>query len=517
MAAPLRNLFSAIAGSSGATTFTPDVSALAAGALAGDLVVIPLSADGNPTISLSAGSLAAGWAIGAQQPDATNACRATHLRFPVVADGTVPNPTVNCTVSEAIALHGIRIRPSAAGRQIVVLASTHATGSSTNPNPPALANGSGAARDILYVALWGGDANVASTAVASPYANHQSATISNAANGCAIGSADRTVNAVASNASEDPPVFTRATEQWVSYTLGFYDVAPAEVQGTSSTAFGALEGVVTASVQVTAAGSSAFGAMLGTASAAQDLLLTSQGAFGALGGQATASVGVAGVSSSVFGALGTEAAGTIEVRGQATIAFGALGGTASGEVPVSGLSDGAFGPLDTVATASVDVRAQSETAFGPLATFAAASVEARAESSTAFGALGGEASAQAMVQGSSAGAFGALNGEAAGSIGIQATSETGFGALGGEITGLTVLPPAEIFGDSNVAFGAMLGNASASVPLSALTDGAFGALGTFATASVELRADSSSEFGSLGTTGRITTGSDSKLSLKIMA
>jgi hypothetical protein len=77
---------------------------------------------------------------------------------------------------------------------------------------------------------------VLSTVAPTNYGNHQSTGIANAG-GCAIGTADRTVNALANAGTENPGTFTRATEQWVAVTLGYYEISPAPPAGGAKVTF----------------------------------------------------------------------------------------------------------------------------------------------------------------------------------------------------------------------------------------------------------------------------------------
>jgi hypothetical protein len=230
MAAPTRNLFDQRAGS---TSYTPDVTNVQTGALAGDCVCLFMATDGNPTLTLTQASIDAGWQLVTQIAASSNAAKAAHLRYMVMEDGVVPAPTINLSASESFTSQFIRLRPSAPGNQINFLNATTAIGSSTNPNPAAIINNTGSAKDLLYIVMFGGDANVASTAAPANYANHQPDTISNSANGCAIATADRTRLAVANAGSEDPGTFTRATEQWATITIAAYEVTPTAVNFTS--------------------------------------------------------------------------------------------------------------------------------------------------------------------------------------------------------------------------------------------------------------------------------------------
>jgi hypothetical protein len=137
MAAPTRNLFTALTGSTGTTTYTPDLSAQATGSAVGDAIQVMVACDGNPTLSLGGTSGADGWALVTQLADATNACKAALFRFIVTVAGTVPALTISATASEAFAAQAVRIRPAAAS-VLVFIAPTTASGSATNPNPAAI-------------------------------------------------------------------------------------------------------------------------------------------------------------------------------------------------------------------------------------------------------------------------------------------------------------------------------------------------------------------------------------------
>jgi hypothetical protein len=225
MAAPTRNAFLALTGNAGATTYTPSIATLRTGCLARDVIILFIATDGNPTLTLGGTSAADGWVIMNQTASGT-ACKLARLRYAVAVDGSAPDPTINLSASEAITGHGIRVRPTAGMALSFHASVAPATGAATaNPNPAAVANGSGAAQDSYFVAHWAGDGIVLSTVAPTNYANHQSQAISNAANGCSIGTADRTI-ALANAASEDPAVFTRVAEDWAAATVGLYESTP---------------------------------------------------------------------------------------------------------------------------------------------------------------------------------------------------------------------------------------------------------------------------------------------------
>lgn len=223
MAAPTRSAFAALTGSTNTSSYAPSVATVRTGCLFRDVIWIALATDGNPTISLAAQSITDGWELIGQLADATNACKGALLRFRVVTDGVCPDPTINLSASESITGHSFRIRPSS-DQNIIYSAHSTAQGSSTNPNPAVVTQNSGSTKDVLIESFWAGDGVVASTAAPTNYGNHSSQTISNAANGCSIGSADRTRTAVADGGTEDPGTFTRATEQWVAFAAMAWEV-----------------------------------------------------------------------------------------------------------------------------------------------------------------------------------------------------------------------------------------------------------------------------------------------------
>lgn len=221
MAAPTRNLFgTATTGASNSDTLTVSMTTMASGSAVGDRIVVFVASDGIQTQSISSG---ANWSKTTQQNEAAQACLAL-FEYTVTSAGTIPDLVVDMGASTEMAVaHVFRIRPTS-GYSVVSLTPVGAQGSSTNPNPASISNGSGATRDIYYLAVWGGDGNnVVSTAAPTNYANHQSTGIANN-NGCAIGSADRTRTGVANGGAEDPGTFTRATEQWATLTIGYYEI-----------------------------------------------------------------------------------------------------------------------------------------------------------------------------------------------------------------------------------------------------------------------------------------------------
>lgn len=224
MAAPTRNLFgTATTGASNSSSLTVTMTTAASGSQVNDRICVFVANDSSSATNMSvdAASAAAGWQLISQVSDGAQVSLAL-FRFTVTVAGTVPDLVVQSAANEMMQAQWFRIRPSA-GKQIASITPTSASGSSTNPNPASITNSTGAAQDIYYLAVWGGDGNnVVSTAAPTNYANHQSQGISNN-QGTNIGSADRTRTAVANGGAEDPSTFTRSNEQWVTLTAAFYE------------------------------------------------------------------------------------------------------------------------------------------------------------------------------------------------------------------------------------------------------------------------------------------------------
>lgn len=231
MAAPTRNLYNAPAGSTGTTSYTPSMTTLASGSQVKDLIVLAIATDGNTTVELDNTSSENGW-LWAVLPtgDGSGACKAGVAYFEVTSAGTVTNPTFTSSGSEAFSCQGFRIRGDGTN-PVGVIAGTPTGASSTNPNPPSATSPAGDTVDIYSLCGFGGDGVTTSSAAPTNWGNHQTTTISNASNGCTVGSADRTLNAQASATAIDPGTFTRATEQWAAWHLLFYNnVQPALTQ-----------------------------------------------------------------------------------------------------------------------------------------------------------------------------------------------------------------------------------------------------------------------------------------------
>jgi hypothetical protein len=296
MAAPVRNLFgTATTGATNSDTITCSMATLGASVLKGDRLVVFVSSDGIQTQSISSG---AGWVKDFQINEAAQNNLALYS-FEVTSDGqTVPNLVVDMGATTEMAVaHMFRIRASTAANKVNMILPTGtgagagaSQGSSTNPNPNSLTQNSGATRDMYWIACWGGDGNnVLSTVAPTNYGNHQSLGIANT-NGCAIGSADRTVNGVTNGTAEDPAVFTRATEQWAALTVGFYET---QITGSGSV------GKTLAAVTTTSASKVGLAGSVGKTLEA--LTSTSAGTVSSPGISGTVGVTLAALTSAAIG------------------------------------------------------------------------------------------------------------------------------------------------------------------------------------------------------------------------
>lgn len=175
------------------------------GLVAGDMLVVVFSSDGNPVITVGSG---AGWTKLGQLGDATGAV--TSAIFWKIASGS-DVLTLATSTTEQSSHVTFRIRPA------LEIAGTSSRGSSTNSDPPANVPAAGL-QDYLFIATRSGDSTVVATAPPSSFANMQTIAAAGA-NGASTNTAE--VSAAASTGT-DPAVFTSATEQWVSWTLAVF-------------------------------------------------------------------------------------------------------------------------------------------------------------------------------------------------------------------------------------------------------------------------------------------------------
>lgn len=176
-----------------------------------DLLVIVVTSDGSPTISITDG----GWTKLGQ---ASNSTTVTQAIFYKVAEGN-DTAIVTTTASEQASYVIYRIKGSSG-----IVEGTSANGNSTNSNPPNYDAGSTATR--LWLATRGGDSTVVASAEPSGFSNMQTI-IGRTSSGASTNTAQ--INHTGS--SLDPGTWTSGTEQWVSYTLA---ISPA-IEGTYPT------------------------------------------------------------------------------------------------------------------------------------------------------------------------------------------------------------------------------------------------------------------------------------------
>jgi hypothetical protein len=270
MAAPTRNLFGTdTTGATNSTTLLVEMSTMASGATVNDVIYVFCASDGTALPNLDSQSSTDGWIRVDTHTDSAQ-CAAALYRFRVVTAGTVPDLTITNS-SEMMVAHVFRLRASS-GNTVNHIVGTKANGSSTNPNPGLVSNNTGATKDFYYIAMWAGDGNnVLSTVAPTNYANHQSTGIANA-NGCAIGTADRTRTGITNGTSEDPGTFTRTTEQWATLTVAFYEEALPTVLSINDAVSGSATDNVTLAPKTPLAVDDAT-----SAAAADNLTLTANG------------------------------------------------------------------------------------------------------------------------------------------------------------------------------------------------------------------------------------------------
>lgn len=182
---------------------------LPAGIQAGDLLLVFFASDGNPTITFPEG-----WT---ELFDKLSALEVRLVVWYRVADGeegatiTVTTSNIQMTAHTSYRITGYSGVPECGDAT---------TGNSTTPDPPSLTPSWGA-KDTLWFAVCGYDANKTVTAYPTDYTNGRN-DFADSLWGCGVGSARRELNAE----SENPNVFTiSASEQWVANTIAIQPVA----------------------------------------------------------------------------------------------------------------------------------------------------------------------------------------------------------------------------------------------------------------------------------------------------
>lgn len=218
----------AVSSTSNATSWTPAWTLNTNTAIsAGELVrwYVFISSDGNTDLSETGGN---GWERAAQQVEATNNVTAalffkdTNTAF---AAGSCPAFVLGSSASEQFSavIFAAKLGTAKAAAQ---LTPTTSQGSSTNSDPAAITNNSGASQDLEVVVFRAGDgATVVASAAPTNYANLQSRA-GGGTQGAGSNTADRQVT-VASAGTENPGTFTSASEQWACITVGLYEASSA--------------------------------------------------------------------------------------------------------------------------------------------------------------------------------------------------------------------------------------------------------------------------------------------------
>lgn len=176
----------------------------------GDLMVVVITTDGDPTVTESGG---AGWTKMGQTSQSTNV---TGAIFWKVADGSGDNFTAALTASEALSAVAFRIvnYGTPAGLPITGTATTGSAGDVNPPNhtPP------GGAKNYLWIVTNHGDD--ARTVNAAPTNYDEIATQLGVSGGAGTSTAQRELNA----ASENPGAWNSSLSFEVGYTLAIEPV-----------------------------------------------------------------------------------------------------------------------------------------------------------------------------------------------------------------------------------------------------------------------------------------------------
>lgn len=205
------------------TSYTPTISAIGSSALIGDQVLLFVSNDGNGTMTMNSGSGDLWDGLTATTTAANSTIvRGTLFIATVNTDGSVPNPSLTCSASEQFSCVAILVRSSTG---ILGYYTNTSNGSSTNSDPAAVTNSSGASKDFLVIASRHGDSTVVASAAPSGYGNLQTRT-AGGTNGASTNTAELSSVTIANSGTENPGTFTSASEQWACITVGLYEAPP---------------------------------------------------------------------------------------------------------------------------------------------------------------------------------------------------------------------------------------------------------------------------------------------------
>lgn len=199
MAATVQSRNTYVSSTSDAGSF--DLSGnMPSGISAGDLLLVSVACDQNPTVS--AGS---DWTKMGQASNSTVVTGAIFWKFAAGSD------TITITTSSNQQISAVLLRISGGSTPT----GSSANGSSTNSNPPSHTSGE---TSTLWIATRAGDSTVVATAAPASFGNLQTATA-----GGTSGASSNTAEQTTSNTTLNPGTFTSNTEQWVSWTIGIPD------------------------------------------------------------------------------------------------------------------------------------------------------------------------------------------------------------------------------------------------------------------------------------------------------
>lgn len=176
--------------------------------VAGDLLVVHLAIDGNPTVTAPGD-----WEKLGQASNTTVVTGAIFWKKATSASETL---TLTSSVSEQSS-HTVLVITPQAGYTLGIQGAS-ANGSSTNSNPPNLAPAPGT-KDYLWIVTRAGDSTVLATVAPTSFSQLQSLAAAGTG-GASTNTAERQLNA----SSLDPATFTSASEQWVSWTIAVWSV-----------------------------------------------------------------------------------------------------------------------------------------------------------------------------------------------------------------------------------------------------------------------------------------------------
>jgi hypothetical protein len=207
-----------VPGTPSTTNATSYAVTLPASVANGDLLVAVVSSDGNPTLS----TVSSGWSKLNQASNSTVVTGAIFYKW--YTSTTVGTLTVNSTASEQYSGIVLQIRGAEVGQ--IISAPANGSGTNSNPGPITLPS----TRDYLFVVTRSGDSTVVATVAPTNYSQLQSRA-GGGTTGASTNTAEYSVN---KGTQEDPGGFTSNTEQWVCWTLGFYQDAKTASPGVGS-------------------------------------------------------------------------------------------------------------------------------------------------------------------------------------------------------------------------------------------------------------------------------------------